>query len=343
MPDLADGESVEMKGSGARPYVLKNTGGVYSCSCPAWRNQSVGDRAADLQAPPQAPRRRRRGGPRRRGRRRGPRRRPTARPAEQGRRRRCCWPRRWDSAADLAGWWMSEKLDGVRAYWDGRGSISRLGNPFHAPDWFLAGLPDAPARRRAVDRPQGVPADRRHRPPAGQERPLEGGPLPRLRRPAPTAARSRSGSSFVRDRVGRHRPRYAAAARARGLQGPGPPPGRAGAGRGAGRRGADAPPARLALRGRALGDAAEGQDASSDAEARVVGHQAGRGPAQGPARRAAGASWPTAREFSVGTGFSDAEREARRRSGATITFRYQELSDGGVPRFPSFVGVRDDV
>ena len=63
MPDLEDGESVEMKGSGARPYVLKNSGGVYSCSCPAWRNQLTGDRAEDLQAPPEAPRRRGRGGP----------------------------------------------------------------------------------------------------------------------------------------------------------------------------------------------------------------------------------------------------------------------------------------
>jgi DNA ligase-1 len=25
-----------------------------------------------------------------------------------------------------------------------------------------------------------------------------------------------------------------------------------------------------------------------------------------------------------------------------VTFRYQELSEAGVPRFPSFVGVRDD-
>ena len=41
MPDLNDGESVEMKGSGAKPYVLKNVGGVYSCTCPAWRNQSI--------------------------------------------------------------------------------------------------------------------------------------------------------------------------------------------------------------------------------------------------------------------------------------------------------------
>src|SRR6185312_7473099 len=41
MADLLDGESVDMKGSGAKPYVLKNTGGVYSCTCPAWRNQSI--------------------------------------------------------------------------------------------------------------------------------------------------------------------------------------------------------------------------------------------------------------------------------------------------------------
>src|SRR5471030_778716 len=41
MPDLQDGESAEMQGSGSKPYVLKNVGGVYSCSCPAWRNQSI--------------------------------------------------------------------------------------------------------------------------------------------------------------------------------------------------------------------------------------------------------------------------------------------------------------
>src|SRR5260221_816431 len=41
MPDLEDGQSIEMQGSGKKPYVLKNTGGVYSCTCPAWRNQSV--------------------------------------------------------------------------------------------------------------------------------------------------------------------------------------------------------------------------------------------------------------------------------------------------------------
>ena len=57
MPDLQDGESVEIKGSAAKPYIIKNVGGVYSCSCPAWRNQSLRHRTADLQASAAVPRR----------------------------------------------------------------------------------------------------------------------------------------------------------------------------------------------------------------------------------------------------------------------------------------------
>ena len=41
MPDLKDGESAQVQGSARTPYILKNVGGVYSCSCPAWRNQSL--------------------------------------------------------------------------------------------------------------------------------------------------------------------------------------------------------------------------------------------------------------------------------------------------------------
>src|SRR5262245_46876664 len=40
MPDLRDGEAFDMPGSANQPFVLKNIGGVYSCSCPAWRYQS---------------------------------------------------------------------------------------------------------------------------------------------------------------------------------------------------------------------------------------------------------------------------------------------------------------
>ena len=39
---------------------------------------------------------------------------------------------------------MSEKLDGVRAFWSGSNFYSRQGNSFHAPDFFKKGLPKIP-------------------------------------------------------------------------------------------------------------------------------------------------------------------------------------------------------
>jgi DNA ligase-1 len=43
--------------------------------------------------------------------------------------------------------------------------------------------------------------------------------------------------------------------------------------------------------------------------------------------------------FDVGTGFSDAERASPPPIGSIVTFRYQELSEGGVPRFPAYKGL----
>src|SRR5689334_13871413 len=47
----------------------------------------------------------------------------------------------WDGKKDLTGWWMSEKLDGVRAYWDGKKMFSRHGKEINCLDEFLDGLP----------------------------------------------------------------------------------------------------------------------------------------------------------------------------------------------------------
>ncbi len=41
-------------------------------------------------------------------------------------------------------YWVSEKLDGVRAYWDGQRFWTRGGEPIAAPDWFTAGFPVEP-------------------------------------------------------------------------------------------------------------------------------------------------------------------------------------------------------
>ncbi|KAK0491621.1 DNA ligase/mRNA capping enzyme [Armillaria novae-zelandiae] len=50
---------------------------------------------------------------------------------------------KWDieKGADPTGWLMSEKLDGVRTFFDGKNMYSRLGNPFTPPKWFLDHLP----------------------------------------------------------------------------------------------------------------------------------------------------------------------------------------------------------
>ncbi|BDY03347.1 DNA ligase [Ferrimonas sp. YFM] len=42
---------------------------------------------------------------------------------------------------DLSQYLVSEKLDGVRAYWTGSQLLSRSGKPIQAPQWFTADLP----------------------------------------------------------------------------------------------------------------------------------------------------------------------------------------------------------
>jgi DNA ligase-1 len=78
-----------------------------------------------------------------------------------------------------------------------------------------------------------------------------------------------------------------------------------------------------------------------DADAKVIGHEPGKGKHKGRLG-ALFVQLPNGTKFSVGTGFSDAERSAPPPVGSTITFRYQELSEAGVPRFPSYVRLRKD-
>ena len=42
---------------------------------------------------------------------------------------------------NISTWVMSEKLDGIRAYWDGKHLISRGGKIIHAPKWFTKDYP----------------------------------------------------------------------------------------------------------------------------------------------------------------------------------------------------------
>ncbi len=51
---------------------------------------------------------------------------------------------KYRQGVDIRDYWVSEKLDGVRAYWDGEQLLSRQGNVFSAPIWFTSGLPSVP-------------------------------------------------------------------------------------------------------------------------------------------------------------------------------------------------------
>jgi DNA ligase-1 len=54
----------------------------------------------------------------------------------------------WNPGTDIAGWWVSEKLDGVRALWTGTHFISRGtrdgGQVYNVPEWFKAMMPPVP-------------------------------------------------------------------------------------------------------------------------------------------------------------------------------------------------------
>jgi DNA ligase-1 len=337
MPDLKDGESTFMQGSGSKPYELKNVGGVYSCSCPAWRNQSLpierrtckhlrklrGDAAEEARVGSAVPPARKAAGD-----------------AEEKEGPPLLLAEPWDHAADPTGWWMSEKLDGVRAFWDGARFLSRLGNEFHAPDWFTAGLPGEPLdgelwiARKAFQRTTSIV--RR------QDRSEHWREVRSVVFDAPGHPGDFEGRlAFFHDFIARERPPFAVAhphevcrsldhlqaelARVEGLGGEG-----------------------LMLRKPRskyeIGRSWTLLKVKSflDGEARVVGHKAGAGRHKGRLG-ALTVELADGTRFDVGTGFSDAEREDPPPIGSIISFRYQELSEGGVPRFPTYLGVRDDV
>jgi DNA ligase-1 len=51
---------------------------------------------------------------------------------------------RYHDQIDITQYWVSEKFDGVRGYWDGTRMISRQGNIINTPLWFVYALPKTP-------------------------------------------------------------------------------------------------------------------------------------------------------------------------------------------------------
>ena len=344
MPDLTDGESCQVKGSGSSVYTLKHSGGVYSCTCPAWSHQSLGiekrtckhlralrgddaekARLGDAKLSGKPPK-------------------PAKLPGDAGGDEEdddgppVLLAHSWSMGIDLTGWWLSEKLDGVRAYWDGTQFLSRLGNRFYPPAWFIEGLPSHPldgelwGGRKLFQRTVGI-VKRQDQSPLWKDllyvvfdAPAHGGEFEERIAYLKTALEGKT--SYVR--VHEHQvcagfeQLTSELARVEALGGEGlmarQPRSRYESGR-----------SNTLLKVKSF----------RDAEARVLGHVPGAGRHNGRLG-ALDVELADGTHFHIGTGFSDAERRDPPPIGSIVTFRFQELSTGGVPRFPSYIGVRID-
>ncbi len=348
MPDIADGEVVFIQGSAKEPYELKNVGGVYSCSCPAWRNvggpidrrtckhlkqqRGIDAEAARLGADPHsmisAPKPKK------------------AKAASQDSdddngddAPPVLLAHKWETDVDLKGWWMSEKLDGVRAWWDGEKFLSRLGNKFWAPSWFTANLPN-----RTLDGELWVGRQEFQTTVSVVRRQDAGREWEKVKFLIFDAPHLGSGFEerveWIRGFVAEQQAAHVVAVAHERCQGTAH---------------LKAELARIeSLGGEGLmmrrpGSKYEAGRSTSllkvktfhDAEGRVVGHEGGKGKHKGRLG-ALVVQMPDGTRFNVGTGFTDDERREPPPVGSIVTYRYQELSKDGVPRFPSWVGLAID-
>ncbi|MEY2518633.1 MAG: ligase 1 [Verrucomicrobiota bacterium] len=245
----------------------------------------------------------------------------------------------WNPSIDPTGWWMSEKYDGLRGYWDGQKLWSRKGNLIHAPDYFLAELP----RDVALDGELWI----------GHGKFEETMSIVRSETPddrwkgvrymvfdAPQAKGTfEQRMQFLRENVseGNRFVKVVAQERCQGTT------------------------QLLAERDRIVREGGEGlmlrQPESAyearrsptllkvkpydDAEATVIAHEPGKGKFAGKLG-ALRVRTDDGREFSIGSGLTDADRESPPPVGTVITYRFRGLTAKGLPRFPSYLRVRRD-
>ena len=241
---------------------------------------------------------------------------------------------------DLQGYWVSEKLDGVRAYWDGQQLLSRGGNVIAAPEWFLRDFPDQPldgelwmGRGRFA---QVSAAIRRLQPKAEEWRQIR---FMLFDLPA-------SGVSFS-ERITRMRQltRDTGSYHLAMVE----------------QRPATDHVDLLADLDRVLAAGGEGLmlhhgdsvyqtgrtaallkvKTFQDAEATVVDYTPGKGKYQGQVG-ALVVETEAGRRFKLGSGLSDAERADPPPLGSTVTYKFYGLTSTGLPRFASFLRIRND-
>ena len=241
----------------------------------------------------------------------------------------------------LADYWVSEKYDGVRGYWDGTRLWTRGGEPVMAPAWFTAKLPNQPLDGELwAGRGQFALAVSTVRSQTPNDTawhsmrfmvfdlPGHGGEftarLAALRKLLPI-----TDAPWVvavpQERATTHAELQALLDKTVKMGGEG----------------------LMLHRGGSLYRAERTSDLlkvklHEDAEARVVGHVPGKG-RHGGRLGALLVETPEGQRFKLGTGLTDAEREDPPALGSWVTYRFNGTNPGGLPRFARFVRVRLDL
>ena len=235
-------------------------------------------------------------------------------------------------AQDPTGFWLSEKLDGVRVEWTGEKLLSREGNLFFAPAWFIDSLPSGVRLDGELFMGRGlfqatVARVRSHNDKWHDVRFMvfdlvAGGSFESRQEQLDYLDLPQH--CHIVEQVRCRGPQHLAAYQADILR-------MGGEGVMLRRPGSSYVPGRsnelLKLKER------------DTAEATVVGHQPGKGQHLG--RLGALICDYNGQEFKVGTGFDAVDREHPPHIGKSITFSYFGLTDAGKPRHSSFVIARD--
>lgn len=247
--------------------------------------------------------------------------------------------RNWPAGRSPAGFLVSEKYDGVRAFWDGRSLRFRSGLPIAAPLWFTQALPPVPLDgelwlgRGQFERLSGMvrrsePQDEDWRGVRYMVFDLPGAPQAFAERAARLADIVQDAAHPWLHAVAQESMPDAAAlhARLRQVVQTG--------GEGLVLHRADA----LWTPGRS--DALLKFKPVPDDDARVVGYLPGKGRNAGRLG-ALLLELPGGMRWALGSGLSDALRAAPPPIGSWVTYRYRSLTAAGVPRFATFVRVRE--
>jgi len=235
---------------------------------------------------------------------------------------------------NISGWVMSEKLDGVRAYWNGKELISRGGKVIHAPAYFIHDFPSFEldgelwTKRNDFDHIASIVRDKM---PSKEWHQItynifevphaKGGLFERLKRVKPYES-ERLKIIAQKKTVSKEEMRHFL----KEVESKG--------GEGIVVRDPEAP--YIAKRTSKVLKV----KSFLDTECKVLGYTVGKGKFSGM-MGALKCRLPNGVNFKIGTGFSHEERKNPPEIGSMVTFKYKEMTKNGKPRFPVFLRVRD--